>query len=262
MFLTYPGSEYNEEPHGPRQNPEHPETKPPNQDGPKYDPQEDDQGDNRLQLGPTRLPWISTQGSPGERPPPGSVEAPGQRQLQQMPRARPEEWPRQQPGCTREPCGIQRFSTSQGFFIIMGPALAGIEASNNLEPGNGNILLRHPTSHIGPARTEMLFFNMGTREEIHPSDDGPHQASARRLSGYCQEGGQEQLQEPRAGEDRPSCQVAGPVHITEVAYFNLLPPPSLIFTPPMCGSYLISTRDLNREEAFGSQHRRLPTRQQ
>ena len=82
---------------------------------------------------------------------------------------------------------------------------------------------------------------MGTREEIHPSDDGPHQASARCLSGYCQEGGQEQLQEPRAGEDRPPSQVAGPGHIMEVTYLNMLPPPSLIITPPMCGPHLIIT---------------------
>ena len=93
-------------------------------------------------------------------------------------------------------------------------------ASNNLGPGNG------------------------TREEIHPRDDGPHQASAGRLLGYCQEGGQEQLQEPRAGEDRPPCQVAGPGHIMEVTYLYMLPPPSLIFTPPMCGPHLIITSRL------------------
>ena len=60
--------------------------------------------------------------------------------------------------------------------------------------------------------------------------------------GYCEDlRGQEQQQGTRAGRGKPLCQAAGPGPIMEVTYFDILPVPSLMFTPPMCGPNLTTT---------------------
>ena len=68
------------------------------------------------------------------------------------------------------------------------------------------------------------------------------QTPAKLFSSYCQNlRGQEQQEDPRAGKGRPLCQAAGPGANVEVTYFIMLPMPSLMFTPPMCGPNLTPT---------------------